>query len=343
MLQQSVMCMARREQLVEINTHSEELEHFLSGEVRRGSTHASRQQRSWNLQLGPFATHTLRLEKKNRVSPVMTLYVDDEVLVECSSSDLGSSRDEWRCKFGFIGERQMDFKVFEETKDGWPLDSKKEVTKAYQYHHIVEVVYPHRAIDSLIEATVTIDGVLFEGLPCMLEEHKGLPNLSITASALIAQYGIEIPKKVAPQDTRGIALQLGANVLEQAGGWTAIGEAASQTASRTIENVGTNFSKLGSKSLDWDDSRAPVIALLGLSQALEDVGMTLSMLGQGASKQIEDAGAWLSAWEQKFSQPDSPKTGQTQGIFRPTTLGRHTSAHTPTHQQCSQQQRQHSL
>lgn len=171
----------------------------------------------------------------------MTLYVDNEVLAECTSSDLGCSPDVWRCKFCFIGERHMDFKVFEETKDGWPLDSKTELTKSFQYCHVVEVVYPHRAINDLTDATVTIDAVPFERLPCMLDQHKGLPNLSVIPSVLKAQFGIEIPKKIAAQDTRGIARQLGSTVVDQAGGWAAIGE----STSKTIQDVGANLSKLG--------------------------------------------------------------------------------------------------
>jgi hypothetical protein len=332
LLRQNIMCVQRREQPVEINAHHEELHHFLSGEVRRGNTHASRLQRSWTLQLGPFATHTLRLEKKNHVSPVMTLYVDDEVLLECSSSDIGGSRDEWHGKFSFIGERQMDFRVFEETKDGWPLDSKVELTKSYQYQHVVEVVYPHRAIDSLTDATVTVDGMPFQGLPCIIEEHQGLPNLSVTPSVLMAQFGIEIPKKVAPQDTRGIARQLGSNVVERAGGWVAIREAASQNASRTIEDAGGNFSQFGAKTIEDSGCK------FGFSRTIEDVGVNLSRFGQAASKTIEDVGAWFTAWEDSLSQPDAD-AGPMQGIFRPTTLGRCSSAPSASPQQCSQEQR----
>jgi hypothetical protein len=245
MLRQNVLGMNKVEKPVEFNTHGIDLEHFLSGEVRRGVTTASRLKRCWTVQFGPFATHTLRLEKKNHgkrfANSVMTLYVDDEVLVECNSSDLGGSPDLWRCKFSFVGERQMDFKIFEETKDGWPLDSQSELTRCYQYRHVVEVTSPVRALDNLINATMTIDTVPFQGLPCVTEVHRTVPNLSITPSALKAQFGIEIPKKIAPQDTRGIARQLGSNAVAQAGGWGAIGEAATTT----ISDVGANLSKLG--------------------------------------------------------------------------------------------------
>merc|ERR1719174_2784514 len=103
----------------------------------------------------------------------MTLYVDDEVLVECLSADLGGDPNKWCGKFRFVGERNIDFNVFEETKDGVPLDKKVIITKPYQYSHAIEVTYPHKALDNLGDATLTIDGVDFARLPMLVQERGG--------------------------------------------------------------------------------------------------------------------------------------------------------------------------
>lgn len=245
LLQENVLGLSHQKEPVKINASPPVLEHFLSGEVRCGNTSATRLERSWTVQLGPFATHTVRLEKKS-MSRVMILYVDNEVLAECSSNDLGGSSAEWRCKFCFIGERSMDFMVFEETRDGWPLDSKSVITKSYPYRHTVEVVYAHRKIDNVADASMTLDDVPFDHLPFMLAEHQGAEELSIDPEALHSQFDIRIPKKLTAEDTRGLARQLGSNIVSHAGGWGAIGEAAA----KRMGNVGENLSMLGASA--WE-------------------------------------------------------------------------------------------
>lgn len=246
-LQQGVLGLSPpvQEKPVQINAQTSVFTHFLSGEIRRGHTDGSRLQRSWTLQLGPFATHTVRLVKKSHASAIMTLYVDDEVLVECLSTDLGGSRDVWRCKFALVGERQMTFRVHEESKDGWPSDSRCEMTKSFQYRHEVEVAYSHRAIDNLVDAALQVDSNAFNTFPCIVESREGDANLSITPSALKLQFGIEIPKKASAHDTRGIVHQLGSKAIQQAGGWEAIGESAKQS----LADFGSKVSELG--SLAW--------------------------------------------------------------------------------------------
>jgi hypothetical protein len=229
------------------------LEHFLSGEVRRGDMVSNRLQKDWILQLGPFATHTVRLIKKSHVNPVMTVVVDGEVLVECLATDLlGGDANTFRCKFSFIGERIMDFCVFEETKDGFPLHTKSVVTKPYQYRHSVELTYSHKAVDHLKEARMMVDGIPFESLPCLVIPRADQEGLSVVRTALEAQFPIQIPKKIVPEDTRYVGLQLGQSLVEKAGGWNKIGEdasvnmsAAADSLSTTMKDMGTNLQKLG--------------------------------------------------------------------------------------------------
>lgn len=237
MLQQTVV-----EKPVEMNVNSSVFIHFQSGEVRRGHTDATRLSRTWTVQLGPFATHTVRLVKKNPVSAVMTLYVDDEVLVECLSTDLEGSKDVWTCKFAFVGERQMTFRVHDETKDGWPLDTRSEITKSVQYRHVVQVSYAHRAIDNLVDATMKIDSLPFASFPCIMQPWQCDNTMSITPNALRMQFGIEIPKKVATLDARPIVHQLGYRAVQQAGGWDAIGD----SAAKSIADFGSKVSEFGS-------------------------------------------------------------------------------------------------
>jgi hypothetical protein len=241
LLQQEVQGIIQQEQPCQINIGPTIWEHFLSGEVRRGESGATRLERTWTVQLGPFARHTVCLKKKNHVNSVMTLYVDGEVLLECTSADIGGSPDVWRGKFSFVGERLMDFNIYEETKDGWPLDNQTTVTQPIQYRHVVEVAYQHRAIDNLVDAALSIDGVPFSQLPSMVDIHYREQALSITPSALKVQFGLDIPKKVAPEDSRGVARQLVNKAVTDAGGWSAIGQAASDQ----VQAIGNNLGKLG--------------------------------------------------------------------------------------------------
>merc|ERR1711988_1380147 len=182
----------------------------------------------------------------------MKVVVDGEVLVECLATDLGGDANTFRCKFNFIGERIMDFCVFEESRDGFPLDTKSVVTKPYQYRHSVELTYTHKAIDHLKEARLTVDGVPFESLPCLVIPRADQQELSIVRTALEAQFPIQIPKKIRPEDTRHVGLQLGQSLVEKAGGWNKIGEdastnmsAAADNFSTTMKDVGTSLQKLG--------------------------------------------------------------------------------------------------
>jgi hypothetical protein len=290
-VQQSVMGAAGipvmpQEEPIQMNCPAAALDHFLSGQVRRGDMNGGRLQKDWLLQLGPFAIHSVRLVKNSHTNAVMTVYVDNEVLVECMATDLmGGDPNVFRCRFSLTGERLMDFIVFEETKDGFPLDSRGVVTKPYQYSHVVELTYPHKAIDNLVEATMTVDGLPFERLPTILQERRDSPGLNITRTALEAQFPIRVPRKVRPEDTRNIGLQLADKMVENAGGWGAIGQRAQDNAAVAGQNAavaGSNFAK-----------------------TMEDVGSNLQKLG-------------LSAWESMFlqrgvnstSQPAQPVSGR---------------------------------
>jgi hypothetical protein len=231
----------QQEEHVKINVGAREFEHFLSGEVRAGDATCSRLHKSWTVELGPFAEHKIVLVKRSHLVPVLTLYVDGEILAECTSTDLGGSPNLWQCKFHFVGERLMDFIVHEETKDGVPLDSKAELTKPYEYRHVIEIAYAHRAVDNLAYASMTVDGIPFERLAMKIPENGENPVLTINRIALEAQFGLQIPRKIVAQDTRLTAHQIAQSVVDHAGGWSVLGGMASSK----IQDAGQSLSQLG--------------------------------------------------------------------------------------------------
>jgi len=105
----------------------------------------------------------------------------------------------------------MDFHVYEETQNGVQLESKSAMTVPHSYTHVVEVVYQHKAIDHLADAELLIDGVHFGELGNKIDIHNE-PAFSATREVLACQYGIEVPRKVLPQDTRGTVLKLAGHV-----------------------------------------------------------------------------------------------------------------------------------
>merc|ERR1712232_1005809 len=74
----------------------ETLSHFLSGAVRFVSCNASRLKHMWKIQLGPFATHTIHLEKRYHLGKYVELAVDGTTLVQARAADM-CGKDEWRC------------------------------------------------------------------------------------------------------------------------------------------------------------------------------------------------------------------------------------------------------
>lgn len=189
------------------------LRHFLSGEVRMKSLETTRLSKQWGLQLGPFAQHVIQLTK-SRFSRILTLKVDGSVLAECTGKELGCAKDEWRCRFRFLGQRCIDFNVHPETKNGIQLADKRIVTKTLPYEHVIEVVYHHRTIDDLASAELSVDGVTFSALPVQVDVLNE-PNMAVTREVLALSYGLEVPKKVLAQDTRATAHKVADRVWNQ--------------------------------------------------------------------------------------------------------------------------------
>jgi len=201
--------------------------------------------------LGPFAEHRIEIEKKNRLSPLLTLSVDGEVLCECVGEDLGCGSEEWRCRFSFVGERHIDFNIYEETRDGRELETKSVITKPYCYDHNVEVVYTRRNIDDFHTVQLSVDGVPFNELEQIFLPRDEV-NLNITRKVLLNQFGVEVPRKLLAEDSRGVARKIAGRVWHDMGvEWSVREGPLKETLQEKAGEAGILMSSIGSQMLEF--------------------------------------------------------------------------------------------
>lgn len=170
--------------------------YFLSGEARRVTTEVLQSwggSKTWIIQLGPFAEHVVLLERFQRTSKSYRLSVDGVRLVEASAEDLRCSAGQWRVDFRFLGERFLNFLVFETSKAGVPLDTQGTVSQQTHVSYTCSVVVPDDR--DISTAVFTVDGVDFEGLPTKLQLHQE-PNYETPVHTLQQDFGIHVPYKV---------------------------------------------------------------------------------------------------------------------------------------------------
>jgi hypothetical protein len=149
--------------------------------------------RSWTIQCGPFAEHTVKVAKNYTLGKIVTLLVDGEVFVESDASEVDCKGNAWQCNFRFVGERALDFQVFKTNKDGAALDTTDTVPVLTKYMHRCSVIVPNDR--DLTTATFYIDGKEFRELPLMRLSHQE-PGLSITPTAMLNSHGIKVPYSV---------------------------------------------------------------------------------------------------------------------------------------------------
>mmetsp|Transcript_76622 Transcript_76622/g.135182 ORF Transcript_76622/g.135182 Transcript_76622/m.135182 type:complete len:464 (-) Transcript_76622:43-1434(-) len=170
------------------------LDHFLSGEVRGVRQDADDLKHSWVFQIGPFAEHLIEMEKRFKSSNLVSLTVDGALLAECTSEDIECAEDTWECSFRLVGERFMDWEVYESDGNGLTLDSKGIVTHRSKYFHEVRVTVKESE-RSLIPARISVDGRDFTDLaeyrPLRQEDRVICPPQALTAS-----YGLIVPYRV---------------------------------------------------------------------------------------------------------------------------------------------------
>jgi len=178
------------------------LAHFKSGEVRAVNSDPAKKKHDWTVQLGPFAEHTICVEKK-WTSKIVTLLVDGECFVESSAEDIDCESNCFECKFRFVGERCIDMNVFETNSDGVTLDTKGTVVNRTKYTH--ECVVSVQDLHDLSSATLTVDGNDFLSLPVKPEPHQE-NNLEMDVKAMELHYGLVVPYKVNESAPAGAAL-----------------------------------------------------------------------------------------------------------------------------------------
>lgn len=177
----------------------DQLSHFLSGQVKQIAQDASKDRRTWRLQIGPFATHEIELERKYRFNKTISLTVDGELLVESTAEDLESPEGIWQCNFRFSGEKFVDWEVFEKSPSGQTLRMQAVVSDKRPYSHECVVSFPvEEALASQMDlsvATLVIDGIEYLELPKGLQavEEEGL---TLDVQALKGSYSLSVPTKV---------------------------------------------------------------------------------------------------------------------------------------------------
>jgi len=215
-------CSKDRMQVTSQVTHTT-LVDFLSAEGRQIScSPESKTKMTWKFQLGPMAQHTVTVEKKSKTSKIVTLTVDGKLLVESAAKDFDCDWDDdhddeaeekehgpWACKFRFLGERSLKFKVFETDTEGDPLESTDLVEALSPEQIKYQKVCVVSLTDSrdLTSALLEIDGVEFNQMKEAVSISE--ENIACDPEVLQMQYGITVPTKVRDEPPTGLkALQV---------------------------------------------------------------------------------------------------------------------------------------
>lgn len=196
---------------------SSTLQHLISGEVRRAESQASSSKCSWTVQLGPFAEHVVEVERRCKSSKVITLVVDGTPFVESSAADIDRDIDGWQCTFRFIGERCLDFDVYEVDREWNTLDTKGNVLQKAKYTQNCDVILPD--IDDLTKARFVIDDLDFKMLPPKVTV-KDEGNVVTDPDELLFTHNIRIPYKVSDRiASSGLCRTEGSNAWSGSNKW----------------------------------------------------------------------------------------------------------------------------
>mmetsp|Transcript_50000 Transcript_50000/g.88045 ORF Transcript_50000/g.88045 Transcript_50000/m.88045 type:complete len:566 (+) Transcript_50000:77-1774(+) len=187
------LCVSKDRSVVTGNVGHAMLSHFVTGEVRAVRSDIQTLRHSWTVQVGPFAEHTVLVEKKHRFSKIVSLSIDGQPFVEASAEDIDHHGDGWKCNFRFVGEKIIDFEVHESNRDGVTLDSKDHVLQKKKYVHECCVTLGDDM--DMRTATFTVDSQDFRELPPRTPLHEE-ENISMSPQALNLTYGILVPYKV---------------------------------------------------------------------------------------------------------------------------------------------------
>mmetsp|Transcript_57038 Transcript_57038/g.104329 ORF Transcript_57038/g.104329 Transcript_57038/m.104329 type:complete len:550 (-) Transcript_57038:336-1985(-) len=187
------LCVSKDRSVVTGNVGHAMLSHFVTGEVRAVRSDIQTLRHSWTVQVGPFAEHTVLVEKKHRFSKIVSLSIDGQPFVEASAEDIDHHGEGWKCNFRFVGEKIIDFEVHESNRDGVTLDSKDHVLQKKKYVHECCVTLGDDM--DMRTATFTVDSQDFRELPPRTPLYEE-ENISMSPQALNLTYGILVPYKV---------------------------------------------------------------------------------------------------------------------------------------------------
>lgn len=167
------------------------VEHFLVGDVRFVKQAATKLKHSWTIMIGPFAEHTVVLEKTSMSSKVATVTVDGQLLCEAAAQDIDCAEPHWDCSFRFFGEKALEWEVFQTDVDGNVLATQGTVSNKAKYVHECLVSFLETDKD-LTTAKLVID----QRNVMELAEYRPLAHddpLCCSPDALRGSYGLMVP------------------------------------------------------------------------------------------------------------------------------------------------------
>jgi len=212
--------------------------------------------------------------------------VDDEVLVEASSEDLGCEGDIWECTFRFAGEKVMDFDIYESNVEGVKLESRGHAVTRETYSHSCHIRYV--SMKHGCGAELIIDDVQFADLLPKATTYEE-ETLSFDMEALRDTYGLELPQKINRFAPVGLVGGLRALVAE--GGATdtdtgAAGFAVVKQAAADAALAGAAAAASAAGTISTSVSAAAVEAQPHVTQAVERAGHEMGKAAATAGKEF---------------------------------------------------------
>jgi hypothetical protein len=171
--------------------------HFQRSEPRSVSSKAEELKHSWTFQGGPFAEHSIVISKQKLSSHLIKLEVDGTVLVESGPEEIESPDGLWECPFQLIGERTVEWEVYESDGDGGFLDTTGRVLEKAKYSHNCSVRIDLSTKD-LITAKLFINDYMFQDLPEARTPNEA--SINIDERGLQA-LGLKVPYKIGKDAT----------------------------------------------------------------------------------------------------------------------------------------------
>jgi hypothetical protein len=157
-------------------------------------------------------------------------------------------------------------------------------------------VYARRNIDYLHTVQLTVDGIPFNQLEQKLAPRDD-EDLKVTRKVLLNQFGLEIPRKILAEDSRGIARKLAGRVWHDMGvEWSVREGPLKESIQDKACEAGTLMSSLGSQMVEF------------LSQSANWSGQSWPGFLEGCAAQQLDPSTEV-ALTQSYQAKDEVSTG----------------------------------